>query len=139
MRYFILLTIISSVLLTGGCQYLGLNEAADEATEAEQKPINTAQDTNDDEYLQIAKDLFVARQYKQAYRMAKKLAQNNSPEAHYLLGYLLYYGYGVKADREQGKMWIKKAADAGYRPAIEALVMIRYKLTPDKKCPVDGE
>ena len=134
MRYFILLTILPSLLLTGGCQYLGV----DEETDSEQKPINTTKDTNDDEYLQIAKDLFVAKQYKQAYRMAKKLAQNNNPEAHYLLGYLLYYGYGVKADKEQGKIWIKKAADTGYRPAIEALVMIQYNLTPDKKCPTDN-
>ena len=85
-------------------------------------------------YMQIAKDLFVARQYKQAYQIAINLAEKNNAEAQYLLGYMLYYGHGVPADTEQGTKWINVSADTGYRPAIEALVLIKHGLTPDNKC-----
>lgn len=107
---------------------------SDEAIE-QTDTLELASNSDDAEYLTIAKDLFTAKQYKQSYRIVRKLAQRNNPEAHYLLGYMLYYGYGVKADKQQGAKWIKQAADAGNRSAIEAQVMIQYNLTPDKKCP----
>jgi TPR repeat protein len=117
------------LIFLSGCQYMGID------SEPEEKETAVINDSNDDEFLGIAKDLFAAKQYKQSYQIVRKLAERNNPEAHYLLGYMLYYGYGVKADKEQGAGWIKKAADAGNRSAIEALVMIQYNLTPDKKCP----
>ena len=94
----------------------------------------TAASDSDAYYLKIAKDLYVAGQYKQSYQIASKLTEKNNVEAQYLLGYLLYYGQGVPVDIKQGTKWIAVSADAGYRPAIEALVMIRHGLTPDNKC-----
>lgn len=90
--------------------------------------------TESTSYLQIAKDLFVAGQYKQAYQISSNLAEKNDVEAQYLLGYMIYYGYGVPADAEQGTKWITVSADTGHRPAIEALVLIKHGLTPDNKC-----
>jgi len=119
---FILISIILS-----GCQ---TNSVIDGVTN--DAVIDTG---NDDYYMQIAKDLYVSKQYKQSYQIASKLAENNNVEAQYLLGYLVYYGQGVPADVEQGTKWIKASADTGYRPAIEALVMIKHGLTPDNKCP----
>ena len=89
---------------------------------------------SDASYLQIAKDLYVAGQYRQAYQIAINLSENNNVEAQYLQGYMLYYGQGVAIDKEQGTKWISVAADTGYRPAIEALVLIKHGLTPDNKC-----
>ncbi len=101
------------------------------AAEVQPEPAGRAEVS----YLQIAKDLFVAKQYKQAFQIAEKLSEEkDNVEAQYLLGYMLYYGYGVTADVEQGKKWISVAADTGYRPAIEALVLIKHGLTPDNKC-----
>lgn len=85
-------------------------------------------------YLNIAKDLYVAGQYKQAHQITTGLAEKNNAEAQYLLGYLYYYGQGVPIDVKQGAKWITISADSGYRPAIEALVLIKHGLTPDNKC-----
>jgi len=85
-------------------------------------------------YLNIAKELYVAQQYKQAYQITTGLAEKNNAEAQYLLGYLYYYGQGVPVDIKQGSKWISISADSGYRPAIEALVLIKHGLTPDNKC-----
>ncbi len=131
MKFYLLI----AVIFLSGCQYMTIDTDTD-TDDANEESI--AINNSDNEYLKIAKELFVAKQYKQSYEIAHKLAQKDNPEAHYLLGYLLYYGYGVKADKEEGAKWIKKSADTGYRPAIEALVMIQYNLTPDKKCPADG-
>ena len=128
-----------SFIFLAGCQSMDMNDETEiQSKSAAQSDIQEMPDSDDKEYLSIAKDLFAAKQYKQSYQIVRRLAQKNNPEAHYLLGYMLYYGYGVKADKKQGAQWIKKAADAGNRSAIEALVMIQYKLTPNMKCPVDG-
>lgn len=128
-----------SFIFLAGCQSMGMSDETEiQSKSAAQSDIQEMPDSDDKEYLSIAKDLFAAKQYKQSYQIVRRLAQKNNPEAHYLLGYMMYYGYGVKADKKLGAQWIKKAADAGNRSAIEALVMIQYKLTPDKKCSVDN-
>ncbi len=130
---------LMGVIFLAGCQSMDMNDDTQRQSEsAAQSDAQEMPDSDDKEYLSIAKDLFASKQYKQSYQIVRRLAQKNNPEAHYLLGYMMYYGYGVKADKKQGTQWIKKAADAGNRSAIEALVMIQYKLTPDMKCPVDG-
>lgn len=112
----------------------------DKGSESNIEKISTSTPAESDTYyLQIAKDLYVARQYKQAYQISSKLAEKNNAEAQYLLGYLLYYGQGVPADIKQGTKWINISADADYRPAIEALVLIKHGLTPDNKCPSNIE
>ena len=119
-------------LFLAGCQTTSF---FDNSSSADSPDIDvTAGSDSDAYYLNIAKDLYVAGQYKQSYQIASKLTENNNVEAQYLLGYLLYYGQGVPVDIKQGTKWITVSADVGYRPAIEALVMIRHGLTPDNKC-----
>lgn len=130
---------ISLILLLGfllsGCQTMSLWDEPEAIQDPSNIENNTKKTLSDDaDYLNIAKELYVAGQYKQAYQIASKLAEKGSPEAQYLLGYLVYYGQGVARDKEQGSKWIQMAADAGYRPAIEGHVMIKHGLTPDNKC-----
>ena len=130
MKFLFLFTTLS-FLLSGCDSILPVNGNSENNIES----FSDSQNTESDEYyLQIAKDLFVAQQYKQAYQIATHLAEKNNVEAQYLLGYMLYYGHGAPADIEQGTKWINVSADTGYRPAIEALVLIKHGLTPDNKC-----
>jgi len=132
-------------LLSTGCDTFTIiddnpeNESQPDVSNNANTKFNDNIDDNDQYYLQIAKDLYVAKQYKQAYQIASKLAEKGNHEAEYLLGYLVYYGQGVPADVDEGTRWIQKSADAGYRPAIEGLVMIRHGLTPDNKCDTDNK
>jgi len=134
---------LSMALLLNGCSLssIGLDDVSfdDSAVDTSKNKITALDDEKnthktDDSYLQIAKDLFVAGQYKQAYQISSKLAESDDVEAQYLLGYMIYYGYGIPADVKQGTKWINVAADKGHRPAIEALVLIKHGLTPDNKC-----
>lgn len=81
-----------------------------------------------------AQQYYVSGEYTKAYAIARQLAEKQDPSGQYLLGYLYFNGQGVPVDKTTGIKWIRIAADAGYRPAIEALVMINYGLTPDHKC-----
>jgi TPR repeat protein len=49
-----------------------------------------------------------------------KLATHGDVAAQYGLGYAYYNGIGVAQDRDTGRLWIKKAADADYPPAVIA-------------------
>ena len=130
MKFLFLFTTLS-FFLSGCDSTVPVNEGSENNIES----FSDSQNTESDEYyLQIAKDLFVAQQYTQAYQIATHLAEKNNVEAQYLLGYMLYYGHGAPADIEQGTKWINVSADTGYRPAIEALVLIKHGLTPDNKC-----
>lgn len=55
------------------------------------------------------------------------LAQGNDADAQYALGYLFYYGIGMKRDAARGKQWIRKAAERGNKEAARALKMINKK------------
>ncbi len=134
---------LSIALLLSGCSLnsIGLddisldtenNEAAANRVSSQNEKDNKHK--TDEPYLQIAKDLFIAGQYKQAYQISSNLAEKDQVEAQYLLGYMIYYGYGIPADIKQGTKWINVAADKGHRPAIEALILIKHGLTPDNKC-----
>ncbi len=131
MKFILLLMLLSFSL--SGCTLASLSSKSSE--DNAEVLSNSAASDSDEYYLQIAKDLFTAKQYKQAYQIATKLAENNNVEAQYLLGYMLYYGLGVTIDVEQGSKWINISADTGYRPAIEALIIIKHDLTSDKTCP----
>ncbi|MCU7801339.1 MAG: hypothetical protein KZQ70_14710 [gamma proteobacterium symbiont of Lucinoma myriamae] len=131
MKSFILFFTLS--LMLGGCTAT----TPENKDTYDQPRMNMEQEPepgSDAFYLNIAKDLYVAQQYKQAYQITTGLAEKNNPEAQYLLGYLYYYGQGVPVDIKQGSKWIAISADSGYRPAIEALVLIKHGLTPDNKC-----
>ncbi|MCU7940279.1 MAG: SEL1-like repeat protein [gamma proteobacterium symbiont of Bathyaustriella thionipta] len=131
MKLFLLFFTIS-IILSGCNASIPKNENLQELskTNAEQE----IEPGSDAYYLNIAKDLYAAQQYKQVYKITTALAEKNNVEAQYLLGYLYYYGQGVPVDIKQGEKWITRAADSDYRPAIEALVLIKHGLTPDNKC-----
>lgn len=59
--------------------------------------------------------------YLDAMHRLLPLACDGDPQAQYAVGYMFYYGYGVGQDTVIGCFWIKRAADQGYPPAIEAL------------------
>lgn len=126
--------IFCTLIFVSGCNLMPASSDNISENDVIQIDIEAERKKDSDYYMQIAKDLYVAKQYEQALKITEKLAQQNNPEAQYLLGYLIYYGQGVIADKELGTQWIQSSADAGYRPAIEGLVMIRHGLTPDNKC-----
>ena len=117
------------LLVVSGCNSMPVTEAPVIQTESV-----TANESDDGYYLSIAQELYTAKQYKQTYQIARKLADKGNYEAQYLLGYLIFYGQGVTEDKELGKKWIQKSADAGYRPAIEGLVLINHGLTSEYTC-----
>jgi len=135
MKLFMLLLIMLTI---NGCSLLS-SETNNEKLSANKQLSEDIEEAiepeKDDFYMNIAKDLYTAEQYKQAYQISAKLAKKNNVEAQYLLGYLYYYGQGVALDVKQGIKWISVSADSGYRPAIEALVLIKHGLTPENKCP----
>lgn len=77
------------------------------------------------EELQQGKRYFETGYYKRALCMLLPLACDGVPEAEYAIGYMFYYGYGVAQDTTVGSIWIHRAADKGYPPAIHALNLIR--------------
>lgn len=68
---------------------------------------------------------FESNHYKHAMMILLPLACDGLPQAQYAVGYLYYYGYGVTQDTDVGYFWISRAADQGYRQAIEAEQSIR--------------
>ncbi len=61
------------------------------------------------------------------------LATRGDVAAQYGLGYAYYNGFGVAQDRDTGRLWIKKAADADYPPAVVAY----KKITQTTDFPAD--
>ncbi|MCM1328802.1 MAG: sel1 repeat family protein [Ruminococcus sp.] len=51
--------------------------------------------------------------YKKAFSIFKKYADQNLPEALHNLGVMYYFGYGVEKDTEKALSYIKKAAEQG--------------------------
>jgi len=133
-----LIVLLLIMLTVNGCSLLTSETSNDKSSSNKQLSEDIGEKTTpgtDDFYMNIAKDLYTAEQYKQAYQISAELAKKNNVEAQYLLGYLYYYGQGVPLDVKQGIKWISASANSGYRPAIEALVLIKHGLTPDNKCP----
>lgn len=62
--------------------------------------------------------------YKDAMKQLFPLAAAGNAEAEYAVGYMYYYGYGVKRNLTSGKFWIGRSAKQKYQPAIDALKII---------------
>ena len=62
--------------------------------------------------------------YAKSVEKLLPLAKNGDMKAQYALGYLMYYGLGVKQDIAAGKIWIRTSAEQGYKPARFALQKI---------------
>lgn len=76
---------------------------------------------SDEQLRAKAKDEFDNKNYQKSYRYLFQLAKNDDPEALYALGYLYYYGNGVKKNLNMSQDLIRQSAALGYKPAIRAL------------------
>lgn len=62
--------------------------------------------------------------YPMAFNLLQQPAKAGLPEAQYALGYMYYYGRGVKSSVYLARYWIRKAALQKYPPAVKALAEI---------------
>lgn len=60
-----------------------------------------------------------------AARMLKPLAYEGNAEAQYALGYMYYYGHGVKRNRGFAMSWFGEAVRLGHEKAREALAAVQ--------------
>ena len=74
--------------------------------------------------LQRAKSLFLAKQYAEAAGLLLPLAQQGHAEAQYAVGYMYHYGYGLPHNEKESTRWITLAAARGNPKAQEALALI---------------
>ena len=71
----------------------------------------------------MGKQLFAQAQEEAEWRYRELLAQlpNRDPAALYAAGLCCKYGIGTKKDAEKAKLYLSRAAEAGYAPAERAL------------------
>lgn len=65
-----------------------------------------------------------SQNYAQAYKTLLPLAEDGNADAQYAVGYLYYYGQGVKENPAEAKRWMRKAASQGQPLAIQALKLM---------------
>ena len=133
-------------MMLSGCQTLSVIDVFTSQNDAEERVDvqnieqlsleNNSQ--QQDYYYDIAQELYELKKYHQVYKIARKLSAENHYKAQYLLGYLLFYGQGVPQNKKVGIKWLTLSANSGYRPAIEALVMIEHGLW-DSECVFDDK
>lgn len=80
--------------------------------------------------LQRAKSLYLAKQYAEAAGLLLPLAQQGHAEAQYAVGYMYHYGYGLPRNEKEATRWITTAAALGYPKAQEALRRIEAQQSP---------
>ncbi|KAB7623012.1 tetratricopeptide repeat protein [Alkalilimnicola sp. S0819] len=64
---------------------------------------------------------FMAEDYERAAPLLQQAAMSGNPQAQYALGYMYFYGLGVKQDRTQALALIREAAAGGDQRAVQAL------------------
>lgn len=67
---------------------------------------------------------FLAQHYDRAFKQLMVPAKHGNPEAQYAIGYMYYYGKGVKQDKPLGTTWINKSAKQGNKQAIASLKIL---------------
>lgn len=72
----------------------------------------------------LAQADYQAGHYEQAVAGLMPLARQGNTDAQYTLGYMYYYGLGMKRDRTQGYFWLQSAAASGNPKANAALAML---------------
>ena len=91
----------------------------------------------DDPNVDLVYGAYQRGQYKTAFDLALKRAQdNNDPKAMTILGELYANAMGVKRDYAKAIDWYKRASDLGDREAMFALAMLRIS---GRGGPVDHE
>lgn len=76
--------------------------------------------------VQQGKGYFQSGNYKQAFQVLMPAALKSDGDAQYAVGYMFYYGYGVKRDKEAGIYWLEHAARQENPDAIKALAIIHH-------------
>jgi septal ring-binding cell division protein DamX len=77
-----------------------------------------------DEARTQAKIAYLLSDYQRTLTIVLPRAEAGEPWAQYTLGYMYYYGNGVRQDRQTAKRWIESAAAKGYAPAQQAMQLI---------------
>ena len=67
----------------------------------------------------------VSVDYAEAVKWYKIAAEKGDPQAQYNFEILMYYGVGTELNEEQGKDWIRRAADQNNQMAIRALQSLK--------------
>jgi TPR repeat protein len=63
--------------------------------------------------------------YVEAVRWYKAAAEKGDSQAQHNFGILMYYGVGTERNEEQGKDWIRRAAEQNNQMAIRALQSLK--------------
>ena len=83
-----------------------------------------------DEARTQAKIAYLLSDYQRTLAIVLPRAEAGEAWAQYTLGYMYYYGHGVRQDRKTAKRWIESAAAKGYAPAQQA--MLRLSAPPPR-------
>lgn len=83
-----------------------------------------------DEARTQAKIAYLLSDYQRTLTIVLPRAEAGEAWAQYTLGYMYYYGHGVRQDRKTAKRWIESAAAKGYAPAQQA--MLRLSAPPPR-------
>lgn len=81
----------------------------------------------DDAALEQARKAYLAGEYTRSAAILQPLAEKGDSQARYALGYMYYYGQGVKQDFQKAILLISQAAAANHSKASEALQRISGK------------
>jgi TPR repeat protein len=68
----------------------------------------------------------------EAYKYFYIAAQNNMPQAEYIIGISYTDNLTVKRNWSEAYRWLKKSADAGYKPASETLAELKKNVSLSK-------
>lgn len=63
--------------------------------------------------------------YTKAFNYYSFAASYYDPAGEYGIGYMYYYGIGVRQNEAKGIHWIRRAAEGHYSPAIKAQELIQ--------------
>lgn len=73
-----------------------------------------AQESQVDQNYQKGEELFGKKEYKKAYHILMRSANEGNPQAQFLIGKMYMLGLGVSVDYTEAMSWYKKSANAGY-------------------------
>jgi TPR repeat protein len=114
----IIIIILVAVALTG-CSSIKKTNLSTKPPQEIDKPLSMSPATLSQ--LEQGKRLFQDGYYKQAMQQLLPLAVDGVAEAQYAVGYMYYYGYGATQDTQSGDFWIRRSAEQGFKPALDAL------------------
>jgi len=86
-----------------------------------------AQDILETMYVRQFKDPGVPRDYSEAMKWLVKAAEQGSPGAQDLLGWMYCKGQGVPEDYAEAAKWFRKAAEQGYAAAQRDLAILYFR------------